>query len=63
MKYPTVFRVDAEPTLFMDAKFKRTRRYFATMRRARSWARIYCYRNPCGEAVIAHKPRRVRATP
>ena len=48
----------AEPTLFMDAKFKYTVRYFCSFWRAYWWGRRYLRENPCGEVCFFKKKRR-----
>lgn len=55
---PVVFRATAEPSLFMDAKFKLSIHYFATMRRAKRWSRRYLCHNPGGAVDIAQRSRR-----
>jgi hypothetical protein len=57
-KHPIVYKVVADPTIFMDAKFRRSIRYFCSEGRATAWGRTYLRRNPHGEALILTKKRR-----
>jgi hypothetical protein len=57
-KYPIVYKVVAEPTIFMDAKFRRSVRYFCSLTRAERWGTMFLRKNPNGEALVLTKKRR-----
>ena len=62
MRYATVWRVTTEPSLFPSgcwahADLWGARRYFATKRRAFSFAAKYVFRHPFGQATVEFNRR------
>lgn len=57
-KHKMVWLVIGDPSLFMDSKFRYSKRYFRSGWRAWKWARQYVRQNPSGEASVYYRLRK-----